>query len=310
MANESFLITGAGGLIGRALTQKALTQGHRVVAVDRALEGVVSHPEVQAVQADCASDDFLETLSTLSFDQMIHCAAHPGGLSMQEPSENVRVNILGSMKLFEFCARKQKRILFLSSSVVYGLADHRKPIEETDQTIPATIYGIGKVACESFLSSFGQAYGLPWTCLRLFATYGAGHKPNLHQGILNVFLTQLRQGNHLAVKGSLERVRDLLYVQDAANAIYLAATSTKSLNRIYNIGSGQGHTVGELIEEVALSIGKNKSQIEVEVLPGVVGDTFYNVADISKAKNHFGFEPQYNLKSGLQEYVRDLNGRF
>ena len=128
----------------------------------------------------------VEILESIQLQAVVHAAAHPGGKSLREPIEDVRVNALGSMQIFHWCGKASSHVVFLSSSNVYGEQTENKT-PETAALKPGTIYGACKVACEQWLRIFGQGLGLSWTVLRPFATYGPGYRPSLDQGIVNVF---------------------------------------------------------------------------------------------------------------------------
>jgi UDP-glucose 4-epimerase len=106
-ANRTVLVTGAAGLIGSATARELLDRGCRVVASDDFSNGTwrADEPGLEWVEADVSDASSLTRMAEHGLDAVVHCAAHPGGRSLQEPSENVRVNALGSMRVFEFCAR-------------------------------------------------------------------------------------------------------------------------------------------------------------------------------------------------------------
>ncbi len=228
--------------------------------------------------------------------------AHPGGRSLEEPVENVRVNCLGSMRIFEWCARLNIPVVYLSSSIVYG-EQPNKPIAENATLFPGTIYGVCKVACENFLKVLENGYGLKWTVLRLFATYGAGHTPNLHQGIVNVILTQLMSGNKLTIKGSLSRVRDIIYIEDSARAIVDILFCENARGKIINVGTGIGTSVENIIKILCKELDRKKEDLDIRQAEPVVGDPHYNVADITQLINLVEFRPEYDLRAGLKKLV-------
>jgi UDP-glucose 4-epimerase len=298
-------VTGAAGLIGSAVARHLLEASIRVVACDNFSVGDWQREDEHLlwVRADVGEPGIGDRLGAHHPDALIHCAAHPGGLSLREPAENVRVNALGSMRLFEWFARQKKPIIYLSSSVVYG-DQPSGAIPESADLRPGTVYGVCKVACENFLRILGDGFGLPWTVLRLFATYGAGHKPSLYQGVINIMLTQLLSGCSVAVKGSLERKRDFLYAEDAAAAIVKALLTPGARGHVFNIGTGQAVTIRELIETLARCLDRKASEVEIMEEKGTVGDPFSNVADITKARDMLGFAPRYDLRKGLAELIR------
>jgi len=205
--------------------------------------------------------------------------------------------------LFEWCAKVGKPVVFTSSSSVYGDLPH-EPIKETAPLHTGTIYGTCKIACENFLRILGEGYGLKWVVLRLFATYGAGHRPSTYQSVVNIMLTQILSGNRVVVKGSLDRTRDFLYVDDAVIAIYKSLCKPEAYGEILNIGTGSPTTIRKLIETLCEVLERPLSEIEIVEEQGTVGDPFYSVACCSKAKDILGFTAQNDLPKGLAEIVR------
>jgi nucleoside-diphosphate-sugar epimerase len=164
------------------------------------------------------------------------------------------------------------------------------------------VYAVAKVACENWLKILGTK-GLSYTVLRLFSTYGNGHKPNTFQGILNIMLTQLLTGDRVVVKGSLQRQRDLLFAADAADAIVKAMYCTSARGMVINVGTGIPVTVEQLIHTICDVLGRSINSIEIVEETGTVGDPIYNVADISLARKVLSFEPRYSVKEGLSSFI-------
>jgi len=206
------------------------------------------------------------------------------------------------MRIFEWCARLNIPVIYLSSSIVYG-EQPNKPIAENATLFPGTIYGVCKVACENFLKVLENGYGFKWTVLRLFATYGAGHTPNLHQGIVNVILTQLMSGNKLIIKGPLSRVRDIIYIEDSARAIVDILFCENARGKIINVGTGIGTSVENIIKILCKELDRKKEDLDIRQAEPVVGDPHYNVADITQLINLVEFRPEYDLRAGLKKLV-------
>jgi nucleoside-diphosphate-sugar epimerase len=145
---------------------------------------------------------------------------------------------------------------------------------------------------------------LRWSVLRLFATYGAGHKPNTHQGIVNIMLTQLMRGGEVVVRGSLDRVRDIIYVDDAARGICEALFRDEASGEIFNLGTQVHLTIGNIIDSLAEGLALTENDFQIKVDAGTVGDPFYNVADCSKARQILNFIPEYDFKRGAAELIK------
>jgi UDP-glucose 4-epimerase len=301
--SATILVTGAAGLIGSAVCRELLARGYRVVACDDFSIGLWREERAGLAweDLDVADARAAERIAAHAPAGVVHCAAHPGGKSLQEPSDDARVNALGSMRVFEACARARIPVVYLSSSAVYG-EQPPAPIREDAPLAPGTVYAVCKVACEGFLRVLADGYGLPWTVLRLFATYGAGHRPSAHQGIVNVMLTQLQAGGEVVVRGSLDRVRDLLYVDDAARAIVGCLLEPSTRGRVLNVGTGAGLTVREIIHTLASLLGRRPGEVVIREEAGTVGDPRYSVADVSQLAA-LGLKPRLGAAEGLAALV-------
>jgi UDP-glucose 4-epimerase len=299
------LVTGAAGLIGSATARLLLERGCRVVACDDLSRGTWQEDRdgLAWAHGDVSDPDLLRSLEGRGVEAVVHCAAHPGGRSLQEPSDDVRVNALGSMRVFEWCARSEVPVVYLSSSAVYG-EQPPVPIPETAELRQGTVYAACKVACEQFLSILEAGYGLRWTTLRLFATYGAGHRPGLEQGIVNVMLTQLLAGDRVVVKGSLGRVRDLLYVDDAAGAIVHCLSDPAARGHVLNVGTGVETTIGDLIDQLCEALGRSRDEVSIEEAAGTVGDPLYSVADVGRIAE-LGWRAEVGVREGIERLVSE-----
>ena len=303
MIYQRVAIRGAAGLIGSAVVRQLAALNVEVTAFDApGAPDLVPGSCIPVRRVDLADAGMVKTLEAIRPQAIVHAAAHPGGRSLREPVEDVRVNALGSMQIFDWCARAGSHVVYLSSSVVYG-HQTTESISEEALLAPGTVYGVAKVACEQWLRILGEGAGLAWTPLRLFPTYGAGHQPSLEQGIVNIMLTQLLKGNQVRVKGSVKRLRDLLFVDDAATAIVQALSQQEARGQIINIGTGKAATVEEIIYVLADALKRPRAAIEIIEEVGTVGDPFSNIADIARMRRILAFEPKYCLQAGLQTLV-------
>lgn len=303
MIYQRIAVTGAAGLIGSAVVRQLAALDVEVTAFDApGAADLVPASCIPIRRVDLADVEMVKTLDAICPQAVVHAAAHPGGRSLREAVEDVRVNALGSMQIFDWCAGAGSHVVYLSSSVVYG-HQTTESISEEALLAPGTVYGVAKVACEQWLRVLGEGAGLDWTTLRLFPTYGAGHRPSLEQGIVNIMLTQLRKGNQVRVKGSVKRLRDLICVEDAAAAIVQALGRSEARGQVVNIGTGKAATVEEMIYALCDALKRPRVDIEIIEEAGTVGDPFRNVADIARMRRILAFEPKYSLQEGLQILV-------
>ena len=195
-----------------------------------------------------------------------------------------------------------KKLVFISSSAVYG-DQVKKKFNEKSFLYPSTIYGINKTAVERYITELSKYYKFSWLILRLFATYGHGHVPNLYQGIVNVILTQLNKGSNLVIKGSLNRTRDLIYSDDAGKII--SKLILKNIDKkIINIGTGKSTKIKKII-----NICQNhylKKNIKIKILDKTPGDPFNSVADISLLKKYIKGFKFTNIERGIDFTIKKI----
>lgn len=296
-------MTGGLGLIGSetVLQLQNLYGARNVYSTDLGKRRTTSYTKDATYQSDVSKSSFSDLLTELSPTIIVHAAAHPGGRSLQEPSLNVETNALGSMRVFEWCAKNDCKILYLSSSIVYGDV-LPVPITEDRLPNPGTIYGVSKLACEQWLKILEVGYDLDWSVIRPFSTYGFGHVPSLDQGIVNVMLTQIDSGGPVVVKGSLERQRDLVHVSDAARAICCAIERWSS-RRIINVCTGISTSILEILHLIATERGIRFENLEIQEEVGTVGDPMYNVGDPRLARELIKFEAKTSVKEGIAQLI-------
>ena len=298
------LVTGAAGLIGSKVIQFLLDKVQiDIIALDNLSIGrnVYQDKKLTWINIDITSSEFPNVLNKFPITNVIHCAAHPGGRSVKEPVLDVQVNAYGSIKLFKYCADKDIPVIYLSSSAVYG-NQPKDPIKETAIVDPGTIYGVCKITNEMNLKILSDAYSLNWTVLRLFATYGSGHNPSTSQGIVNIMLTQLFKGNEVLVKGSLDRIKDMIYVDDVANTIIHFINLEAAYGKIINVGTGVGVSIQDLIKKICAHLKKDFNKIKIIEDNPTTGESMYNVADITLLKE-FGVTPSISVDEGLKLFI-------
>jgi len=287
---NKILITGSEGLVGSSIIKFIPIKKFNIIKTDKKI----------SIKHLIEKDSFIRLLDQKKPDIIVHTAAHPGGLSMQEPMKNININLTGTFKIINWCMQNKKKLIFISSSAVYG-DQPKKKLNEESALYPGTVYGINKMTCERYITELSKYNKFPWLIIRLFATYGHGHKPNLYQGIVNIILTQLNRGNILNIKGSLSRSRDLIHADDAGKII--SNLISKNLNKkIINVGTGKSTEIKKLIEICLKFFPKNKHKIRV--IKKTSGDPINAVADISLLKKYIKNFQYINLKEGINKTLK------
>ncbi|MBU2994058.1 UDP-glucose 4-epimerase GalE [Octadecabacter sp. 1_MG-2023] len=302
------LITGGAGYVGSACLRYVAAQGHEVMAYDNLVmghrEAVDDHPLVVGDIADTAL--LTKTLKDFGADAVMHFAAATYvGESVEDPEYHYRNNVGGTLSLLNAMrAADVKRLLFSSTCATYGMTESETMSETTPQD-PFSPYARTKLAVEWMIRDFAEAYGMGFTLLRYFNASGADpdgrhgedHRPENHL-IPLVLEVPLGQRDKIMVFGDDYPtpdgtcIRDYVHTQDLASAHLLAIMATDVTTReVFNIGTGNGQSVMQIIEACEKVTGQTIAREIVERRPG---DPPRLVAKPDKLKTQLGWEPQYS----------------
>ena len=183
---------------------------------------------------------------------------------------------------------------------VYGIKPEQ-PVREDEMCKPESFYGIAKLASEHYLRVYEQ-FGIDTTSLRLFNVYGPGQNmDNLRQGMVSIFLAQMLKDNHIHVKGSADRFRDFIHINDVVESFVKCLARDESKGKIINIANGRKTKVNEIIKMLTSS---QKNQIDVKYDGGTPGDIHGIYADISLMNNILGKWDRVDLKDGIEAMVK------
>ncbi len=309
------LVTGGAGYIGSVTAALLLDRGHRVVVLDSLTTGHADAvpPSAEFVQADLLDAGSLGgVFSGEPFDGVLHFAARAlVGESVEQPDLYFRTNVLGTLNLLDaMCEGAVARIVFSSSAATYGEPDS-VPIPEDAPTRPTNPYGASKLTVDLMLQGYATAYGLAAVSLRYFNVAGAygrqreRHDPETHL-IPNLLRAARGDGGEFTLHGTDYPtpdgtcIRDYVHVEDLAEAHVLAlAAARPGEHRIYNLGSGSGFSVREVLEVVREVTGREVSVVEGPRRPG---DPARLVASSDRIRSELGWHPR---KGSLQDMVRD-----
>ncbi len=300
----AFLVTGGAGFVGSWVAKALLEKGDKVVVIDNLSTGFKENVPKRAefIKSDCQNPLVYKKLSGRKFDAILHIAGQSSGeISFDDPVYDLRSNTESTLHLLRFALKTGcQRFIYASSMSVYGLSAPEIPIKEDIELKPISFYAVGKIASENYLR-INQRYGIQPTSLRLFNVYGPGQNlGNLRQGMVSIYLAQLMRSNKIIVKGSLDRFRDFVYIEDVAKAFLLCLDNSRTIEGIFNIGTGIKTTVRELISLMLKIYGKN---IPIEIAEGTPGDIFGIVADTNLFKKTTGFNPSFSLEDGLRRML-------
>lgn len=294
------LITGGMGYIGSNLVKALQKKNHNIVIIDNLSTSIVKKlKDIECINVDITTfDDLVYKLKGHNFDVVLHLAAQSSGpASFKDPERDLKINILGTLNIIRLCDYlKIPRIIFASSFTVYGDNHANEVFSESLPCEPKSLYGVGKLTGEQYLKVYAEKLGVSWNILRMFNVYGPGQDlSRKDQGIVSIFLSYVREGNYIPLQGRVDRFRDFVYIDDVVSG-WILCLQKNIPNQIFNIGSGTKTTIKQLIDALAQL---HKKQMNIEVVGSTPGDILGCYADISKARNLLGYNPQYQLERGL-----------
>lgn len=298
-----YLVTGVAGFIGSALAKRIISNGDEVVTIDNLSTGYQSNiPEgVTFINGDCGDPNVYDKIANLSFDAIFHIAGQSSGeISFDDPIYDIKTNAESTLLLLKYSMKIGcKRLIFASTMSVYGVKPDC-PINEYENCRPESFYGVAKLASENYLRIY-QQYGVHSTSLRLFNVYGPGQNmENLKQGMVSIFLAQMLKNKHIHVKGSPDRYRDFIHVDDVVEAFIRCLDIEKSKGLAINIATGKKTLVSEIVEKM---VSTQKENITVNYEGGTPGDIHGIYADISLMNDVLGEWNKVDLHDGIKSMV-------
>jgi UDP-glucuronate 4-epimerase len=287
------VVTGAAGFIGSHLTEALLADGHDVVAVDSFTDYYdTALKEENARGFDVSRLDLAEDeLAVEGFDGVFHLAGQPGVRSFGTVFDHyLRRNALATQRVFESATRAGVRVVFASSSSVYGDAE-RYPTAESAQPSPISPYGITKLACEQLAYAYAKNFGLDSVVLRYFTVYGPRQRPDMAFARI---IDALARGDSFELYGDGLQSRSFTFVTDVVAATIAAMQGPSSL---YNVGGGAEATMRDAISTLERVSGRTLDVVEQ---PAAAGDVRRTAADTQRIERDFGWRATTTLEDGLR----------
>ena len=304
---KKILVVGGAGYIGSHVAYELLNEGYSVRIYDDFSNGL--HRRVDGKFRDIVEGDILDREKLIEamhgIDAVIHLAAKKAvGESVTNPLKYYENNVGGTLNIFAaMLAKKVKTIVFSSSAAVYSPND-KDAVEESDATVPLSPYGATKLLSEQLITSVGEAEKISHISLRYFnvvgsalAEFGDNSKDNLVPKVFQALKSGKRPEiygtNYPTPDGSC--IRDYIHVQDLAKAHIAALKRCESgfTSAIYNVGSGRGYSVKEMMVQISETLGKDINPI---VAPARAGDSPKLIASIEKIERELGWKPVATLK--------------
>ncbi len=290
------LITGGAGFIGGHLVDRLIKEGHKAAVIDNLSTGKKENlnPKADFHNLDICDFNRIRPLFK-DVEFVFHLAAVPRvPVSVKDPVGTAKSNILGTVNVFKAAIdARVKRVIFASSSSVYGNQENL-PLKEDMKPNPLSPYALQKLVGEQFANLFTKLYKIPIVCLRCFNVYGPRIDFNSDYSlVIGKFLRQKAQDKPLTIFGDGEQTRGFCYIDDVVEANIKAAQSEKLKGgEVINIGSEKSHSINYLAKIISG---------EVQYLAPRLGDIRHTKADLARAKDLLGWQPEVPFEKGLKK---------
>jgi nucleoside-diphosphate-sugar epimerase len=309
----NYLVTGVAGFIGARTSELLIKDGHTVTGVDNmndAYDPRIKEYRLRRLQAmpgfsfhklDISNKSIIDQFRNDHFDGLINLAARAGvRYSVENPWVFVESNMIGTLNMLEICRQTgTKKFVVASTSSIYGGDPPYPTPESASSSEPLQPYAASKKGAEAMCHAYHHLYGIDVSVVRYFTVYGPAGRPDL---ALFRFVQWISEGRPVRVNGDGEQSRGFTYIDDIARGTILAL---KPLGyEVINLGGHEVITINNLIKLIEEVIGK---QANVQHDPPNPADMHTNWADVSKAGMLLGWEPQFNMRMGVEKLVEWYN---
>lgn len=299
--SKFYLVTGIAGFIGSAVAKRLLQEGNHVTGIDNLSTGSVDAiPDgCKFIKGNCQDSAVIDQLYSQKFDTIFHIAGQSSGeISYDDPVYDLQTNTQSTLQLLQYCRDTNcKNLIYASSMSVYGDVKD-EAINERVTPLPKSFYGVGKLASEHYLRSYSEEFDINTTALRLFNVYGPGQNmTNLRQGMVSIFMAQALKNDSILVKGSAERFRDFVFIDDVVEAFISADQyAINGKFNLYNVCSGVKTTVREVLDQISIALDR---ETEITFEGNTPGDQFGIYGDPRHASQSMNWTAQMPFSNGI-----------
>jgi UDP-glucuronate 4-epimerase len=308
-----YLVTGAAGFIGARTSELLIKDGHTVVGIDNmndAYDPRIKEYRLGKLQAmpgftfhklDISNKSIIDQFKGDKFDGVINLAARAGvRYSVEDPWIFVESNVIGTLNMLELCRQTgTKKFIVASSSSIYGEDPPYPTPESAPSSEPLQPYAASKKGAEAMCHAYHHLYDIDVSVVRYFTVYGPAGRPDLAH---LRFVQWISEGHPVRVNGNGEQSRGFTYIDDIARGTILAL---KPLGyEVINLGGHEVITINNLIQLIEDVVGKKAI---IQYGPPNPADMVTNWADVSKAGELLGWEPQFNMRAGVEKLVEWYN---
>jgi UDP-glucose 4-epimerase len=299
------LVTGGTGFVGLHVASKFLTEDFGVIGYDvapREFKFVTgSSDHLKMVKGDILNlQQLLETIEQYDVDGVVHTAALVIEARAKEaPWTAYKINVEGTANVLEAARKKDLKLVYLCSAIVYGNSPDLRPLNEDDSVGPVGIYGTTKLMGELMTLGYGAVYGLDAVSVRTCWVYGPLDIARTNP--ISLFLENAISGQPTEKLSGYDHSLDFTYVKDLATGIFLAYNKRPINNRVFNVTGGKFWKLGDVADVVTKIVPHSI----VRLGPGLwEGFAVRGPCDITRAREELKYEPQYSLEKGITDYAR------
>ncbi|HEC22221.1 MAG TPA: SDR family oxidoreductase [Chloroflexi bacterium] len=316
MAN--YLVTGGAGFIGSNLVETLLEQGHTVRVLDNFSTGKRENLSAFIERIDLIEGDLRNLDDVRRAVEDIEVVFHEGAVpsvpkSIEDPLGANESGVNGTLNVL-VAARDAgvRRVIFASSSSIYGDQDPDLPKVETMSPRPISPYAVSKLAAEKYCQVFYHVYGLETVSLRYFNVFGPRQDPtSMYAAVIPRFITAMLRGDPPTIYGDGEQTRDFTYVGNvvAGNLLAASAPAERVAGEVFNLATGGQVSLNQLVEMLQEIMACNVAPVYTDPRPG---DIKHSRADINKARRLMSYQPQIPFLEGLRrtvEWYRNNHGQ-